>query len=172
MKIGILGAMPEEVSSIKEIMNITKESVIAGRIYYEGQINNIKVVLTFSRWGKVASATTTTTLINSFNVNFVLFTGVAGAVCEDVNIGDIIISSALYQHDMDARPLFDQFQIPLTSKLMFEPKPEHIETAKQAAKRFIDNINQSIQKDILAKFSIINPMVFTGIIASGDQFHQ
>ena len=80
MKIGILGAMPEEISSIKDLMVIGRETNIASRIYSEGKIGNTDVVLVFSRWGKVASACTTTTLINEFNVDFILFTGVAGAI--------------------------------------------------------------------------------------------
>jgi adenosylhomocysteine nucleosidase len=53
MKIGILGAMLEEVSSIKKLMVIEKESTIAGRDFLEGKIGDVNVVLTFSRWGKV-----------------------------------------------------------------------------------------------------------------------
>src|SRR5690606_23738616 len=66
VKIGILGAMLEEVSSIQEMMIIEKTTVIAGREYSEGKIKDLQVVLVFSRWGKVASASTTTTLINKF----------------------------------------------------------------------------------------------------------
>jgi len=119
VKIGILGAMLEEVSSIKEMMIINKETTIANRNYIEGTINDIEVVLVFSRWGKVASASTTTTLINKFSVNFIFFAGVAGAVDKKLNIGDIVIANCLYQHDMDARPFFDQFQVPLTATIFF-----------------------------------------------------
>ena len=69
MKIGILGAMLEEVSSIEKLMEITNKKEIGSRTYIEGSISGIDVVLTFSRWGKVASASTTTTLINLFNVD-------------------------------------------------------------------------------------------------------
>jgi adenosylhomocysteine nucleosidase len=126
MKIGIMGAMLEEVSSIKEMMIIDKITIIANREYTEGKINDNEVVIVFSRWGKVAAASTTTTLINIFNVNFILFTGVAGAVVDHLNIGDIVIGNGLYQHDMDARPFFDLFQIPLTPSIVFEPKCTHI----------------------------------------------
>lgn len=53
VKIGILGAMLEEVSSINEMMCITKETCIAGRIHYEGKIGTTNVFLTFSRWGSI-----------------------------------------------------------------------------------------------------------------------
>ena len=170
MKIGILGAMPEEISSIKNLMVIDREITIASRIYSEGKINNIDVVLVFSRWGKVASASTTTTLINKFNVDFILFTGVAGAINSDLNIGDIIVGNGLYQHDMDARPFFDQFQIPLTNTMIFMPQSTHVEMAKVAAKNFLDKIDTILSRDTLERYSIFNPKVYIGYIASGDKF--
>jgi adenosylhomocysteine nucleosidase len=170
MKIGILGAMLEEVSSIKEMMIVDRETTIAGRVYSEGRINDKEVVVVFSRWGKVAAASTTTTLINIFKVSFVLFTGVAGAVSDHLNIGDIVIGNGLYQHDMDARPFFDQFQIPLTTTIVFEPKVSDVDKAKNAAKRFIDNIDTVFTGSLLQKYSISKPLVHTGLIASGDKF--
>lgn len=162
--------MLEELSSIKEMMIIDQETIIGNRNYIEGKINNTEVVLVFSRWGKVASASTTTTLINKFAVDFVLFTGVAGAVDNQLNIGDIVIGNGLYQHDMDARPLFDQFQIPLTTNIIFEPKAIDIEKLEKAAKVFVNKIETLFTKDLLTRFSIFKPSVYLGLIASGDQF--
>lgn len=170
VKIGILGAMLEEISSIKEIMTFNKETNIAGRVYSEGWINDTEVVLVFSRWGKVASSSTTTTLINKFGVDFVLFTGVSGAVSKHLNIGDIVIGTGLYQHDMDARPFFDQFQIPLTSNVVFKPKTSDVEKASIAAKQFISKIDDIFTKHSLEKYSIFKPSVHNGLIASGDKF--
>ena len=170
MKIGILGAMPEEISSIKDLMVIGRETNIASRIYSEGKIGNTDVVLVFSRWGKVASACTTTTLINEFNVDFILFTGVAGAILSHLNIGDIVIGSGLYQHDMDARPFFEQFQIPLTQTLIFKPKITHVDMANKAAKIFLGKIDSIFNKDLLETYSIFSPKVYVGYIASGDKF--
>lgn len=170
MKIGILGAMFEEVSAIKEMMNVEKETSIAGRVYYEGNIGDVEVVVTFSKWGKVASACTTTILINQFHVDFVLFSGVAGAVSTQVNIGDIIVGNGLYQHDMDARPFFDQFQIPLTDILVFEPAVNDVEKAAVSIQRFINRIDDVLEREILEQFSISRPKVYTGLIASGDAF--
>lgn len=170
LKIGLLGAMEEEVSAIKDKMMIEEEIIIAGRTYYIGRIDHLDVVLSFSRWGKVASASTATTLINVFNVDFILFTGVAGAVSESLNIGDIVIANGLYQHDMDARPFFDQFQIPLTEGCLFKPNITHIKQAKIAAENMLARIGSLINEDVLASFDIVNPLIHIGIIASGDQF--
>lgn len=170
MKIGLLGAMEEEVSAIKERMMIDKEIIIASRTYYIGRLEHIDVVLSFSRWGKVAAASTATTLINVFNVDFILFTGVAGAVSEALNIGDIVIGNGFYQHDMDARPFFDQFQIPLTNGCLLKPHITQIKQAKIAAENMLARIASIINEDDLALFHIVNPSIHIGIIASGDQF--
>lgn len=170
MRIGILGAMIEEVSSIKEVMIIDKTFCIGDRFYYEGKLYDTEVVLTFSRWGKVASSSTTTTLINKFQVNFILFTGVAGAVIDSLNIGDVVVSNGLYQHDMDARPFFDQFQIPLTPTIIFEPNLKDVERGREASEYFLENINSFIDKALLNKYLISNPVVQVGMVASGDKF--
>ena len=70
MKIGILGAALDEIDAIKSQLHITDEIVIANRTFYSGKLNNIDVVLVFSRWGKTAAASTVTTLINVFHVDF------------------------------------------------------------------------------------------------------
>lgn len=170
MKIGILGAMLEEVASIKHLMVINRETQLGEREYIEGTINSIDVVLTFSRWGKVAAACTTATLIHKFNVDLVLFTGVAGAVHSMLNIGDVVVGDGHYQHDMDASPIFAKYQIPLTDNILYEPTEAHAFDAKAAAERFIQKIGTSIDTELLASYSIFKPTVYRGIIASGDKF--
>lgn len=162
--------MTEEADRLKDIMSIDGEASMGDRTYYSGKIGNVKVTLVFSRWGKVASSSTTTTLINKFNVDFVIFTGVAGAVDDSLNIGDVVIGSELYQHDMDARPIFPRFQIPLTDASLFSPKQEDIDSLQKAAYQFTQQIQQKIPEKTLSKFSIFKPKVYTGVIASGDQF--
>jgi len=170
MKIGIMGAMPQEVDLIKSTMNIEKEEVHGGRTFVSGIFNGFETVVVFSRWGKVASASTATTLLNIYNVDFILFTGVAGAVDPILNIGDIVIGNKLYQHDMDARPIFPKYQIPLTETKTFLPSDNYIEHGKNAASTYVDKINSHIPQDTLSNFSIFSPKVIRGTIASGDQF--
>jgi len=105
MLLGIMGAMPEEMDKIIAAIN-HKEIVESGsRIYYRGDLYGQDVVAVFSRWGKVAAATTATNMILHFKVDRIVFTGVAGAISHELNVGDIVIGQRLYQHDMDARPL-------------------------------------------------------------------
>lgn len=171
-RIGILGAMPEEINGIVSLLKNKKEIVKGMRRYYMGSINEIDVVVVFSRWGKVASATTVTHLIIEFGITELYFTGVAGAISSDLNIGDIVIANSLVQHDMDARPLMQQFEIPLLGKSSFSPSKELVDTVFAKTKELLDSkhLLNSISVAHQTKFSISNPKLFVGQIASGDQF--
>ena len=171
-KIGILGAMPEEINGIVSLLQNKEEVVKGRRTYYFGEINNVEVVVVFSRWGKVASATTVTHLIVEFGITELLFTGVAGAINSSLNIGDIVIASSLVQHDMDARPIMRQFEIPLLDEIMLFPPKEMMNMA-------VENIGELVLDESLIsllsarqkeKFALSNPKLFVGQIASGDRF--
>jgi adenosylhomocysteine nucleosidase len=170
MKHGILGAILEEVAAIKHLMVVERETNLGGRTYIEGTLNSHHVVLTFSRIGKVAASSTVTTLIHKFNVDFILFTGVAGAVHPELNIGDVVIGDGLYQHDMDATPLFLQYEIPLTNSILFKPHPTHVSNARLAANHFLKHITTHIDEQTLIHHTVHQPVVHQGMIASGDLF--
>ena len=85
----------------------------AGRDFWLGRLHGQSVVLALSRSGKVAAATSATTLIEAFAVDRIIFTGVAGALGERVNVGDVVVATRFMQHDMDASPLFPRFEVPL-----------------------------------------------------------
>jgi adenosylhomocysteine nucleosidase len=166
--IGIVSAMQEEIQALlNELKDITT-TVKGMRKYYTGTLFNKKVVLVFSRWGKVASSATTTQLINDFNIEEVIFTGVAGAIKNHLDIGDIVIGKNLYQHDMDASPLFEQFEIPLLNKKYLETK--NSSNLLEATTKFINNYNSFISASQAQEFNIHKPKVVHGDIASGDQF--
>jgi adenosylhomocysteine nucleosidase len=154
--------MVEEIAVIKKELTIEEAETIGQRKYYTGKFDNVNTVLVFSGWGKVASSSTVTTLINKYDIDFVIFTGVAGAVDAQLNIGDIVIASSLYQHDMDARPIFERFQIPLTKTIFFKPRRQDVENTKIASQNFLKNNRYN--------FSNLKPTVYVGCIASGDQF--
>ena len=140
------------------------------RTYYQGKLFNKKVVLVFSRWGKVASATTATQLINDFDVEEIIFTGVAGGVQPDVFVGDIVIGKDLYQHDMDGSPLVKAFEVPLLGKSAFSTHVEKRNQLTQASDQFLQNKNEFLSKEQFINFEIKRPKIHVGDIASGDQF--
>jgi len=171
-RIGIVGAMPEEINGIVSLLEDKKEIIKGMRAYYVGTINNIEVVVVFSRWGKVASATTVTHLIIEFGITELIFTGVAGAINQDLNVGDIVIATSLVQHDLDARPIMKRFEIPLLGVTeLFAPKgilDSTVEKISQlvANRDLIDSLSPQ-QSEL---FSLANQKVVVGQIASGDQF--
>lgn len=170
--IGIMGAMPQEIDGVIALLENPVRKIIGMRTYTSGTINGINVVVVFSRWGKVAASATVAALIHVFNVAEVIFTGVAGAIDPTLNIGDIVIAKRLYQHDMDARPLMQQFEIPLLGKTFFECDALKVEKVKHVITPLIaDNLlKESIGTDVLAEFGIDTPNLHIGDIASGDQF--
>lgn len=171
-RIGILGAMPEEINGVVSLLKDKKEVVKGMRSYYTGTINNVEAVVVFSRWGKVASATTVTHLIIEFGITELIFTGVAGAIRHDLNIGDIVIANSLVQHDLDARPIMKRFEIPLLGITeIFLPK--------YILDNVIEQINELVEKGSLIHllspkqqelFSLTAQKAVIGQIASGDKF--
>lgn len=174
MRIGVIGAMLEEIELIKKEMNIEKVEETGKRSYYTGKLYGRDVVLVFSRYGKVASASTVTTLIEKFGAEIIVFTGVAGAVSKELHIGDIVISDRLIQHDMDITPLspeLGRFYIPLINKDYFEVPEELVKKASDSAKVYVmEYMNKEVSKELLREFKIDVPRVVVGTIASGDQF--
>jgi len=100
-KIAIMGAMPEEVEPIVAKLENLKETVYAANTYYEGLYNGQEVVVAYSKIGKVFATLTATMLIEKFGCDTLLFSGVAGAISGELNIGDLIIADGLCQHDLD-----------------------------------------------------------------------
>jgi adenosylhomocysteine nucleosidase len=168
MLLGIMGAMPEEMDKIIAAIN-KKEIVERGsRIYYRGELYGQDVVGVFSRWGKVAAATTATNLILEFNVDRIIFTGVAGSISPELNVGDVVIGQRFYQHDMDARPLMRRFEIPLTGKTSFETPQQNVDIMSQAVHNFLKKDKKF--RRILVDNNIPSPKMLIGDIASGDLF--
>ncbi|WP_281299339.1 5'-methylthioadenosine/adenosylhomocysteine nucleosidase [Flavobacterium limnophilum] len=170
--IGIMGAMPEEIEGVVALLANPEVTKMGKRSYFTGQINGIDTVVVFSRWGKVAAATTVTTLIHEFKITELLFTGVAGAIHSDLKIGDIVLGKRLLQHDMDARPLMEQYEIPLLSKTYFESDTVHLAIAAKAVQKVFENkaLHTVIATEDLMQFDIAQPKLVIGDIASGDQF--
>ena len=170
MTIGIVSAMQEEIQTLLHHLK-NKRSIQKGmRTYFYGNLFDKEIVLTFSRWGKVASATTTTQLINDFKIKEVVFTGVAGSLNKNINIGDIVIGKNMYQYDMNASPLIAPFEIPLLERTFFETNTLNRDKLNKASQKFLLNFQQHIEKEEASKFNISKPKVLIEDIASGDQF--
>ena len=102
MKVGIIGAMEAEVALIKENMAITRTVEKARMVFYEGAIGSTSVVVVRSGIGKVNAGMCVQILADCFNVTHLINTGVAGSLCNDLNIGDVVVSTEAVYHDVDA----------------------------------------------------------------------
>ncbi|ASG04408.1 5'-methylthioadenosine/S-adenosylhomocysteine nucleosidase [Vibrio anguillarum] len=101
MKIGIIGAMEQEVAILKDAIDNVQEVSKAGCTYFSGQIHGVDVVLLQSGIGKVAAAIGTTLLLNEYQPDVVINTGSAGGFDSSLSMGDVVISSEVRHHDAD-----------------------------------------------------------------------
>ncbi|MGG5505719.1 MULTISPECIES: 5'-methylthioadenosine/adenosylhomocysteine nucleosidase [unclassified Myroides] len=170
--IGIMGAIPQEVDGIIAILQNKVATTIGNRTYYEGQLGQQKVVVVFSRIGKVAAAATASALLLRFNVSEIIFIGVAGGIAPHIEVGDVVVAKDLIQYDMDVSPLRPKYEIPLLQKTYFETDATRSTQVMKHIENFIEPaiLTTKIATTELKKFAIEQPKVYYGTIASGDQF--
>ena len=101
-KIGIIAAMKEEMEQIKNIMSNISEKKIYNLLFYIGTISSRECVLVECGIGKVNAAACTQILVDDFNADYIINTGIAGSLKAEIDIADVVISSDVLHHDMDA----------------------------------------------------------------------
>ena len=151
MKIAIMGAMPEEIEPLLSHVQNIKKTEYAANTYYEAEYKGKEIVIAYSKIGKVFAALTAATLIEKFKCDMLLFSGVAGAIDPDLEIGDLIIADGLCQHDLD----ITAFGHPHG----FVPEGEVCIAT--------DSYLRDVAKEVAAKKGL--PLK-EGVIATGDQF--
>ena len=111
-RLAIIAAMPEELDAFLAAMPDEAAVDLGVRRFWCGHWQGHEVVAVLSGIGKVAASITATTLITHFQATRLIFTGVAGGLGPGVQVGDVVVATALLQHDLDASPLFPRHQIP------------------------------------------------------------
>lgn len=101
MKIGIIGAMEQEVVLLKGKMENCQLQEIANCKFYTGSLHGIDIVLLQSGIGKVAAAVGTSILLERFKPTMVFNTGSAGGFDASLNLGDVVVSTEVAYHDAD-----------------------------------------------------------------------
>ena len=148
MRIGIITATEEEITAIKKYITSSKVNKIFDLDFINGMIGKNEVVLCESGVGKVNASRTTQLLIDNYDVDCIINIGCAGALKEQLNIGDIVIGKYLVQHDFDITKFnHDKGYIPNVGI--------KIESDKNLLGIFLNNIDSN---------------VFVGTIATGDIF--
>ena len=153
-RIGIIGAMDEELATIKAAAEITGTEKLADMEFCLGMLGGRQIVVVKSGIGKVNAGICAQLLITHFGVSRIINTGVGGAIDSRINIGDIVISTDAVQHDFDVTPIgFAKGEIPYTGICAF-PADEEMRT----------NAREAVQH------AVQGSKIYEGRICSGDQF--
>lgn len=153
MTLAIVAAMREELSAVLALMPDEQKQVAGGREFWRGHLHGQEVVAVLSRIGKVAAATTATVLIERFDVERIVFTGVAGGLAPGVKVGDVVIADSFMQHDLDASPIFPKYEVPLYGLSRFATDPELSHRLAAAARK-----------------ALPGSTLHRGLVVSGDRF--
>ncbi|QJW83419.1 5'-methylthioadenosine/adenosylhomocysteine nucleosidase [Ramlibacter terrae] len=151
--IAIVAAMQQELAAVLALLPDEAKQVYAGRDFWVGHLHGREVVAVLSRIGKVAAATTAAALIERFQVDSIVFTGVAGGLARGVNVGDVVVADAFVQHDLDASPIFPRYEVPLYGTSNF---------ATDAA--LTERLAAAVRAALPAA------RLHRGLVASGDRF--
>lgn len=132
MKIGIIGAMEQEVTELRQQLTDRTTWQRAGCEIYTGQLEQMEVVLLKSGIGKVAASIGTTLLIEHFQPDYIINTGSAGALSHHLQVGDIVISQQVRYHDVDLTAFGYQLGQMAASPVAFHADPFLIELTQAA----------------------------------------
>ena len=153
MRIGIIGAMQMEVDALQAAMESPASETISGITFVTGRIGKHDIVAAQCGIGKVNAALCVQVLCDCYGVTHVVNTGIAGSLCAELDIGDLVISKDAIHHDFDlrfwGRPVG---QVPGMDVTAFPAD----ETLKKLALEAAEVVNAGHNR--------------TGRIASGDQF--
>ena len=152
-KLGIIGAMQLEVETLLGIMEDKKVSSHAGSTFYEGKLEGLDVVVVQCGVGKVNAAICAQILCSCFGVTHLVNTGIAGSLCADLDIGDMVVSVDAMYHDFDCVHFgYEMGRVPGMYVTAFPADAKMMELAFAAA----EEVNPGHTK--------------TGRVASGDLF--
>jgi len=166
----IVSALHDELASVLALMPDEHKQVVGGREFWVGHLHGQDVVAVLSGIGKVAAATTATLLIERFGVKRIVFTGVAGGLGADVQVGDVVLARSFLQHDMDASPLFPRHEVPGYGRARFEADVPWTDALELACDRMLHTLPQQLGADTVAAFGLQTPRLHQGLLISGDRF--
>jgi adenosylhomocysteine nucleosidase len=159
MTTAILSALAQEQAGLAQLLSNSEQYNHIPRQLQRGLIHQKPVILALAGVGKVAAAITATMLIERYQVERIVLTGVAGAVASNVNVGDVVIGSEFLQHDMNASPLFPKYEMPYTGISRYGADKTLNAIVLEAL--YSDSTRAGGQKSL---------KIHQGLIISGDRF--
>ena len=152
--IGIIGAMDEEIYEILSGARILKTETRASMEFNVGVLSGKDIVIVRSGIGKVNAAVCTQILADEYHVDCVINTGIAGSLKSNIDIADIVLSSDVLHHDVDATGFgYELGQIPRMEVKAFKADDALIKLAEKCIKQIFTDTG-----------------VHVGRVVSGDQF--
>lgn len=149
--IGIIGAMDEEVAILKDYIQQKQYETVAHCEFIQGEIEGKDIVLLKSGIGKVNASMATTIMHERFSPDYVINTGSAGGFLSEMDVGDIVISNSVVQHDVDVTGFdYEYGQVP------------GLPTYYNADKMLIEHV-EGVIADMQMPYR-------KGVIATGDAF--
>lgn len=155
IKLGIIGAMTVEIETIKTHMSNINVCEHASMTFFEGTLEGLPVVLVVCGVGKVNAALCVQVLCDHFDVTHIVNTGVAGSLCAQLDIGDLVISTKAIYHDFDCHSLNPDYPIGQVPGLPLRAFPA-------------DTVLAALAYNAAEKIHAGHARM--GVIASGDQF--
>lgn len=173
MKIGIIGALDEELIPIRALSGHLEKIERGRRTYWHGDMHGHQVYLTRCDPGKVNAVIATQQLFDFFEPDMLFNMGSSGALSPDLEVGDLVIASDAIQHDFDLtgwgmKPgeiLFDVVTKPETGQLGFTSRH-----AFAADPTLADLAFETAKTVSLDKVGGHAPKIYKGRVISGDQF--
>jgi len=166
----ILGAFEREITLLEDELTDTQEQRIEGIKFVSGKLSGKRVVIAFTGIGKVNAAMTTTLLIEHFQPNKVIFTGIAGAVNQQLQPGDIVIAEKTAHHDMGTIWPEGLFHKGVKNRMDGWENPVFFD-ADELLLRLAEGAAEQVE---LSSIQIISgqrtPKVVKGIVVTGDAF--
>ena len=101
MKLGIIGAMEQEVETLLGLLEDKKTTIHAATAFHEGKLEGLDVVVVQCGIGKVNAALCVQMLCDFYAVTHLVNTGIAGSLDPVLDIGDLVISLDAMYHDVD-----------------------------------------------------------------------
>ena len=151
-KLGIIGAMEEEVETLLAQLENKTSAAHAGSAFHEGKLEGLDVVVVQCGVGKVNAAICAQILCSVYGVTHLVNTGIAGSLCADLDIGDMVVSTDAMYHDFDTTP----FGYPI---------------GKVPGMPVTYPADETMMAYAFAAAEAVNPgHTRTGRVASGDQF--
>ncbi|PXX95264.1 5'-methylthioadenosine/S-adenosylhomocysteine nucleosidase [Halomonas sp. LBP4] len=151
-RIGIIGAMAQEVEHLASLLEDRRTRSHVGCTFHQGHLRGVEVVILQSGIGKVNAAVGTTLLLDLYRPEAIINTGSAGGFGEGLEIGDIVVSSEVRHHDVDA--------------VVFGY--EHGQVPRMPAAYLPDDRLVTVARECVESLGEVH--VVEGLIATGDVF--